>query len=256
MTYEVNSVYFGESIDSGSDVIGRVWSFDTYYRGDTEFQDLDYTPLAWSVDEDPEGWKLHLIMETFPSGNKLGPVSAPINISTDEKDNIWLYFGTGKYVSANDRTNSDQQYLFGLKDPLFNRARAYKSAEYNANTGDTDQAIDFSITTGGGLLVSDNYRVYTDKSVEVYESGSWQDFGTFNDLLYLVRWDPDDGDDGDDGDTDNTDGDVDSQWLDGWFRKMVTSGNDPSERCLNDVSVLGGRGVRNGIHTERRGMLP
>jgi type IV pilus assembly protein PilY1 len=188
------------------------------------------------VDQAPENWKLHLIMETLPSGDAIGPVTAHMNMSSDNDSNIWVYFGTGKYVSITDRSNSDSQYLFGLKDPLFNAARGYVSAAYDS-AGDTEPVLDF--TADAGLLASDNYRVYTDKSVEVYDSGSWEDLGDFNDLLYLVRWDPDDGDDGDDGDEDE-DGDIDSQWLDGWFREMETSGTDPSERCLNEFSILGG----------------
>jgi type IV pilus assembly protein PilY1 len=46
----------------------------------------------------------------------VGPaLSAPV-ISTDDNHNIWLFFGTGRFFTNNDKTNTDIQHYFGVKD--------------------------------------------------------------------------------------------------------------------------------------------
>jgi type IV pilus assembly protein PilY1 len=234
LTYEVNAVYFGESATDGDDTVGRVWSFDTYDHEHANFTEKN-DPLTWAVDDAPGDWKLHLLLETLPSGDSIGPVTAPMNLSMDNYGNTWVYFGTGKFVWETDKTTSDQQYLFGLKDPLYNEARNFESDIYNSDN--PEQTLAFY--SSGGLLEAHNYRIYTDQSVKAYEGDAWEDFGTFTDLLYQVRYDSNDADDTDDGD-DDEDPDTDNQWLDGWVRNLETNDSDPSERCISQSSILGG----------------
>src|SRR6185503_10681496 len=35
----------------------------------------------------------------------MGPVTAAAEISSDEQHNIWVFFGSGRYVTNNDKTN-------------------------------------------------------------------------------------------------------------------------------------------------------
>jgi hypothetical protein len=53
--------------------------------------------------------------------NALKPITAPISLSTDSFDNAWLFVGSGRYLSTFDKTNTDTQYIFGIKDPFFNK---------------------------------------------------------------------------------------------------------------------------------------
>jgi type IV pilus assembly protein PilY1 len=224
LTYEVNSVYFAESI---SDESGRVWSFDTYDQTDDAFKNKE-APIYWPVSDDPADWNFHLLLDEFPTSNEYGAsgsipaITAPLNLGADDDGNIWLYFGTGKFVSDSDKKTSDSQYLFGLKDPLFNKARNYGSDNYGTTT-----AVAFDFNSSGGFLASNFYWVYTDESVR-----ECSDYSTcasytaltegFDTLLDMVRWD----------------NSSDTEWQDGWFRELKLT--SPSERCISEAAILGG----------------
>ncbi|HEY3198291.1 MAG TPA: hypothetical protein VGJ57_09775 [Nitrospirales bacterium] len=46
----------------------------------------------------------------------MGPITSAAEISSDELHNIWVFFGTGRYITNSDKTNADQQYFVGVVD--------------------------------------------------------------------------------------------------------------------------------------------
>ena len=48
------------------------------------------------------------------------PITASGTLSVDRKDNVWLYLGTGRFLTLSDKTNTNQNYIVGIKDPFFN----------------------------------------------------------------------------------------------------------------------------------------
>ena len=48
------------------------------------------------------------------------PITASGTLSVDRKDNAWLYLGTGRFLTLSDKTNTNQNYIVGIKDPFFN----------------------------------------------------------------------------------------------------------------------------------------
>jgi type IV pilus assembly protein PilY1 len=46
----------------------------------------------------------------------VGPVSAAPNVTQDDAQKIWVFWGTGRYFSVADKTNVDVQHVFGVKD--------------------------------------------------------------------------------------------------------------------------------------------
>lgn len=53
--------------------------------------------------------------------NKVGPVTAAPSVTSDDSNNVWIFFGTGRYWdSVNDRANTDVQYFIGVKDFAMN----------------------------------------------------------------------------------------------------------------------------------------
>ncbi len=46
----------------------------------------------------------------------VGPVVAAPTISIDDKNNFWVFFGSGRLITTLDKTNEDTQYFFGVKD--------------------------------------------------------------------------------------------------------------------------------------------
>jgi type IV pilus assembly protein PilY1 len=39
-------------------------------------------------------------------------------VTADESARIWVFFGTGRFFGTNDKSNTDTQYLYGVKDPV------------------------------------------------------------------------------------------------------------------------------------------
>jgi len=51
---------------------------------------------------------------------KVGPITSAATVSADNDNNIWVFFGTGRFFAQADKGNTDAQYFFGVKDPVAN----------------------------------------------------------------------------------------------------------------------------------------
>jgi len=52
---------------------------------------------------------------------KVGPVTAAPTVTSDDSNNVWVFFGTGRYWDPiNDKSNTDTQYFLGVKDFAMN----------------------------------------------------------------------------------------------------------------------------------------
>lgn len=54
----------------------------------------------------------------YPSGSSVqaGPMLAAPALAVDDSNNVWVFFGTGRFLSNVDKTNTEQQRLYGVKD--------------------------------------------------------------------------------------------------------------------------------------------
>src|SRR5205823_14539085 len=50
--------------------------------------------------------------------NKAGPIVGAPTVTADDANNFWVFFGTGRFFHANDKSIADTQYFFGVKDPV------------------------------------------------------------------------------------------------------------------------------------------
>ncbi|GAB1408919.1 hypothetical protein MASR1M90_00730 [Desulfovibrionales bacterium] len=48
------------------------------------------------------------------------PVSASVNVATDENDKLWVYFGTGRFYNQRDADQKSKRSFFGIKEPVSN----------------------------------------------------------------------------------------------------------------------------------------
>jgi type IV pilus assembly protein PilY1 len=97
--YDVDAIYVGESYKSASGKWNsRMWRLVTF--GDTN----------------PANWKMYNFFNP-DSGETI--VAAP-SLASDELQQQWVYFGTGKYYSEDDKSNTDAQTFYGMKDPCWN----------------------------------------------------------------------------------------------------------------------------------------
>jgi type IV pilus assembly protein PilY1 len=123
-------------------------------------------------------------------------------------DNVWIYFGTGRYLNDTDKSSTESQYLYGIKDPFFNiRYEASLMHDYNAATGKTLSRAD--------LFRGDTITVTT--AGHVLQGGSLFGTGDLNSVVNVVRSN-----------------------YDGWYHPLETHGTAASERCISRPSVIGG----------------
>ena len=164
-----------------------------------------------SYSDDPNEWVMS------PLFDSPGPITAPATLSMDEKDNVWIFFGTGRYFNKNDASNNDQQSFYGIKDPFFNREHDtpancdirgecvfadgyyhnYEKVPLPLETEDLFNANPYTIVRGG---------VYTGTP------GKYDYSGGFSDLINKA------------------------EKKDGWHRELHL----PGERTLTKPAIVGG----------------
>lgn len=203
LTYNVDAIYFGSvskvraatATDNG--LAGKVYKVNTH----PDVVSTSTTPPFGVPLVDPASWTMSSMFDSP------GPISASIALSTDKYNNVWAFFGTGRFQSNADKTDETQQYFFGVKDPYFNSAHQ-----------DTVAAYDYYLNVGNplGLNITDlfdssPYSVYTNRTVTgVAGIANWSD------LLQEARQ------------------------YDGWYYPLEKIANHPSERVISKATVLGG----------------
>jgi type IV pilus assembly protein PilY1 len=136
-----------------------------------------------------------------------GPITASLALSVDKTDNTWIFGGTGRFIEQNDKSTTDQQYLFGFKDPLYNPGRLSTLELTKDNLYRADNLL---VTTSKYILNSeDNNNISSD-------TPTWNDLISKTDVDYSNPLNP--------------------QYKDGWYRLLLK----PGERCVTKPSVIGG----------------
>ncbi len=101
LDYQTNAVYIGES-------------FETIGLGD--WNGRMYRILIASPDTDiypgPASWKVSLLAST--KFNQA--IMAPPGLATDYQNTPWIYWGTGRFFSEDDKVAFDTQSFYGVKD--------------------------------------------------------------------------------------------------------------------------------------------
>jgi len=189
LNFDVDGVYFGETYLDGGVWKGKIHKIAI----SSEDEDPTYpeTTGSWS----------HSVLFESP-----GPVTAGINMRADPDNNAMLFFGTGRYMAQEDKQDSEQQYMFGIKDPLYDENNAGTSVDFN----ELFKANPIDVTEGG--YVYENGMLFT-KDAEGNNDGT----GTFDELVGYAR-----------------------NHYQGWYRDLDTFNGFPSERIVSRPSVIGG----------------
>ena len=160
LNYNVDTIYIGDTYDNVTSMESKMYRISTRSNNNTA---PDANPWPYKTDPATSPW-----LETTLFSSLSDPLTSNTYItssamaSIDDDENIWVYFGTGKYYANADQTDTATQYFFGLKD-----ACAY---------GDCAAADEVLFTN---LYESDDIVVLTDKTVIVgATTKSWEDFIT------------------------------------------------------------------------------
>ncbi|MBW2108168.1 MAG: hypothetical protein JRI36_05810 [Deltaproteobacteria bacterium] len=157
LNYNVDAVYFGEAyyLSSG----GGTWKGKLYKMtipwadGTGAYEGSDTSNYSDNPLDGTNPWQLTAFFDSDT------PITAPAALSVDADDNVWVYVGTGRYLNTADKTNTDTQYIYGIKDPFFNSDRT-PSTYYHTYSSSVE-------LTASDLLNTDGYTVTT--ANEVYD---------------------------------------------------------------------------------------
>ena len=201
MNYNVDGIYVGANYLLSSNWKGHIYKVSVPQEG-TEFD-----PLSTDYKDNPVEWEDMVSVFDSPE-----PFSAPFTLSIDSRDNCWIFCGTGRYITESDKTTTDQNYIFGIKDPFFNVDSDLCYRKYGVEC-----EVDF-----GDLFDADKYTVKQGGVVEGDPSVT-----NFTELVEESRKDI----------------------YGGWYRSLCPHSLDldgncmgigPSERVLSKPAILGG----------------
>ncbi len=222
LNYNVDSIFIGSTYNNNSS--GAIFKITVTQKGD-KFQkianDDDYNT-------DPSAWSDIKLLALAPA-----PITAPLALSTDRVGNTWIYGGTGRYMDETDKEDTTQNYMFGIKDPFFNKKYIDNDdpdlSGYltYANEADLD-TIRINISNAANdLFDADPYTVTVGVGDTITGGGG---ITTWRQLLQKAR----------------------SEEFDGWYRSLCPgsiiagewdqscSDSGPSERVLNKPALLSG----------------
>jgi len=189
LNYNVDAVYFGESYYSGT------WK-GKVYKISIPWDWADITTYVDNPNDSTNPWKFAAVFDTDC------PITAPLALSLDTFDNVWMYFGTGRYIGQADKTSTNTQYLFGVVDPFFKKTYDTSPTDYYHNYTKT-LLLDI-----GDLFAADPYVITTDGTV--FNGTTY--FGDWDYLLAAARAE------------------------DGWYRTLTIQ----RERAVTKFTLLGG----------------
>jgi type IV pilus assembly protein PilY1 len=209
ISFDKNLNYSVDAIYAGSAFLDKTWQ-GSVYKIAVPCSNCDWDssydpsqPLGY--DTNPNNWRLSRM---FASER---PITAALSASVERDavtdiDNVWVYFGTGRYLNNTDISDTTPQYLFGIKDPFYNS----RSDSYYHDFG-TAKTVD-----QGDLFESET--ITTTTQGHVLQGGSlFGTSGSFSELEIYIQ-----------------------ENFDGWYRELETSGTGPSERIVSKPTVLGG----------------
>jgi len=218
MNYSVSAIYLGESYTAGSPA---TWKAKAYKIAIPQLANSVYDPSAY--DNNPANWKW-VPLADFSDLPQPGYLSAPFTVSVDNKDNAWIFIGTGRYVTTADKTDANQNYLFGIKDPFYNwRGKAEGDAQlpsclHNYNPSGCTLSI-------ANLFDASPYAVKADGTIDTANTDDALRGKTFESFIKEGVQKKD-----------NQGVEV----YQGWYRKLAVTTGSPSERVVNKPAAIGG----------------
>lgn len=267
VAYKSDAVYFGTTDGAGFDSVSGDWGGDgRLYRLVTNLLDTDSRKQQYTY---PEDWELKKMIDAN------GPITAAPNIGFD-RDDYWIYFGTGRFYAPEDKIDDSQQYFFGIKEPrnescdlswgnidwLYkNVILDYLVSYYPDQNWDDYSWLywDFPISPNPAAAEGSRGLLRADP-IRVVENGSSGLFSATGDYVYCeykdgnecyLPFSPLNPDDGDGlrtyysysnlvqyikGESCSTTDNNTNIGIDGWYREL----NRPRERSLGMPTLLGG----------------
>ncbi|MEP6933840.1 MAG: PilC/PilY family type IV pilus protein, partial [Nitrospirota bacterium] len=120
--YRTDVAYFGRTLNDGS----LPWRGKMYRLTTGGCTNAPCSTSTWGVANGGSRSATEMI-DTFNDYTaststvvEMGPITTAPSVTIDDANKVWVFFGTGRYLSNSDKTNTEQQYLFGIKDNVMN----------------------------------------------------------------------------------------------------------------------------------------
>ncbi len=199
---------FSTSDPGGSS--GFTYNTEVVYIGETYWKSTgggSWNSRMWRIvtnnDVNPANWKMYNLYNT----NVDQPITSAPAPSMDSSGNAWLFFGTGKYYSQTDKTDTKAQNFYGIKDPCWDATTHAWSLTCSYGSLNTAGTYTPSVATANLVDVS-SAVVQTNQVVTMTGLAT----STWAGLIDLIKS------------------------KQGWYMNLSVSG----ERSLNKPTVIGG----------------
>ena len=212
--YRHDVAYFGRTLHDGS----LPWRGKMYRLTTSGCTNAPCSTSTWGVANGGNRSATEMI-DTFYDYNSLsgttvemGPVTTAPSVTIDDANKVWVFFGTGRYLGNSDKTDTAQQYLFGIKDNVMNSGCTQTNTT-NCLIDDTSAAALVNTTNavvcvvcapGTNQMTDPNNPALTDVTTGV------------NSMVGLVAS------------------------KDGWYVKLVTAAGTSAERSVSSPVVIAG----------------
>ena len=124
LDFRTDAIYLGRTIDPGSAASGGsgigYWTGKMYRLTMGTCSAAPCTASTWGINSGGSRVATEML-DTFymNSGTTfLGPVTSSPTVTLDDTGEVWLFFGTGRFLSTADKSDTSTQFLLGLKDSV------------------------------------------------------------------------------------------------------------------------------------------
>ncbi|MCX7760595.1 MAG: PilC/PilY family type IV pilus protein [Hydrogenothermaceae bacterium] len=158
--YSDDAIYFGVY---GLQKQGNNWyNYSNFYRlviKNKAIGNLSDSDITVAVD-----------MSSFKNSNHIPPITAAPTFTKDETGKLWVFFGTGRYLTESDKSLSYNNYFIGFKDQCWDGScsTAYTKTDFTDTTSENIQA---TITDIKQMCICDTSGC-SNRDIVYYASGN------------------------------------------------------------------------------------
>ena len=119
LDFRSDAVYVGRTIDPASSGIGY-WTGKMYRLTMGTCSAAPCSTSTWGIASGANRVPTEML-DTFDIGAGwayLGPMTSSPTVTLDDVGEVWVFFGTGRFLSTADKADTSSQYLLGIKDSV------------------------------------------------------------------------------------------------------------------------------------------
>jgi type IV pilus assembly protein PilY1 len=119
LDFRSDAIYVGRTIDPASSGIGY-WTGKMYRLTMGQCTAAPCSTSTWGINSGGSRVPTEML-DTFDIGAGwayLGPLTSSPTVTLDDVGEVWVFFGTGRFLSTADKSDTSTQYLLGVKDSV------------------------------------------------------------------------------------------------------------------------------------------